>query len=196
MRYLKTARQSTPFKLPARMLMLAFAVGIVRQLWWQYLGALPSPLGLFSIPMIGCPLIILLSLGFGIVVTALIISFKESRRLFPTITLVLGLFIAFQLPLLAWPPLPQTLHFLEYRQDYETVLELVRQNSLTSSAVRCGRGVLAPHALRHVSPSCIYVNHDEVRGLVVFFDPLEDWYHPVAFVEFDNVEYPCGRDPL
>jgi len=196
MRYLKTARQSPPFKLSARMLVLAFAIGIVRQLWWQYFIALPSPMGLMAIPALLCPFVILLILGCSIVVTVLIISFMQSRSLFPTVTLVLSLFIAFIFPLPPRPPLPQTLHFLEYRQDYETVLEMVRQNSLTPSVLRCGRGVLAPRALRHVSPSCIYVNHDQVRGLVVFFDPLDDWYHPIAFVAFDNVEYPCGRDPF
>jgi hypothetical protein len=153
-------------------------------------------MGLMAIPALLCPFVILLILGCSMVVTALIVSFKESRSLLATVTLVLGLFIAFIFPLPSPPPLPQMLHFLEYRQDYETVLEMVRENSLTLSAARCGRGVLAPPALRHVSPSCISVYRDQMRGLVVFFDPLEDWYHPVAFVEFDDVEFPCGRDPF
>jgi hypothetical protein len=172
---------------------VALSVGIVRQFWWQYLGTLRGPLGLLAIPWVVCPLIVLF-VAFTIVVIFVVLrSIWLTGSILPTVCLALGIFLAFQVPLPARPDTPEKLHFLKYRADYEETVELARSGKLD---IVSGCAV-APTHLKHVSAAgCIRAVNYEDRGLVVFFWPLEGYYHLVAYVEFDNVEYPCGGDPV
>ncbi len=106
----------------------------------------------------------------------------------------MGTFLAFVIPLPDPPDTPEKLHFIEHRAEYEIVIELVQNNELEQTSSYC---LHPPENLNHVSNAgCMYVEKDEYRGrgLSVRFNPIENFYHPVVYVEFDNVDNPCGYD--
>jgi hypothetical protein len=172
------------------------SVGIARLIWWQFVSSFRPPLGVISMMLIGCSFPVITIFFVSLLLTVIIQSIRTERSLGPAIILAIGTFLAFQIPLPASPDTPEKLHFLEYRADYEATIELARNRQLTNSRLNCSheKDFRPPDKLRHVSlGSCITVNQDTDRGLTIFFYPFERLFR-LAYIEYDDVEYPCGRD--
>lgn len=179
------------------MVMAAICVAVVRQLWWLYLIDLRGPLGPAAVFVVCGPFVIIFTVCALVFFALVASSIKWTGSLIPTLVLVAGIGIAFLLPLSPKPDTPEKLHFLQYRPDYEAVVELARNNQLEQALPDCRAGFRPPDALKHVSSKgCMHISVDNYygRGLHVEFNPIESFYHPVVYVEFDEFEYPCGGD--
>ena len=178
------------------MLVMVVVIGIARYGWGYYLSRLRGPVGFTSIEVVCLPFFVVAAVIGGASLYAIVRSLRRTRSAIPMLVLALGTLLVFQVPLPEPPDTPEKLHFLDYRADYEAVVELARNGELEASAPECGTQFRPPQALAHVSGAgCMFVSNLDNRGLVVFFHPLESFYHLVAYVEFDDGEYACGRDP-
>jgi len=173
--------------------MLPFIVGFygVRLVWWDYMNDLRAPLGLMVFFVIPIPFGIL-SLIVGIILTiVMIVSLKYTNNSLPSIFLLTGIILTMFLPLPKTPPLPETLHFLEYRADYEIVIDLARTGQLDDSSTNYCKH--PPLAYQHVSGGgCISIDHYN-DGLKVQFIPIEKFYYSIIYIENDKDITSCGH---
>jgi hypothetical protein len=177
------------------MLLAAAVVAIARQLWWIYLIGLRGPLG-FEVLWVLCFPLVVIVLGLGLILVVLVIlSIRRTRQAFPSVVLILGILVAFYIPLPEPPDTPEKLHFIAYRNDYEKVVELAQNDALIQALPDCPAGFRPPANLSHVSSAgCMFLNWHDGDGLSVHFNPIEPFYHPVVYIEFDHVDNPCGYD--
>ena len=174
----------------------AVAVAIVRVIWWEYLVSLRGPFGFEALYIVCMPFALVVLVAFAGLAFLIIKSFRVSHNILPTVFLIFGLLMAFQIPLPAPPPTPEKLHFLKHEAMYEAVVTLARNNLLEQALPDCPAGFRPPEDMELVSAAgCMFVEHSDDQGLVVFFNPIEPFYHPIAYVEFDETEFPCGHDP-
>lgn len=127
-----------------------------------------------------------------------LISIWRTRSLLPTFLLLIGLSLAIFIPL-ERPDTPEKLHFLEYRADYEAVVELARNGELSDDP-DSHSGLLPPEEFTHVSAAgSIYVrnvNFNE-RGLSVLFHPFAPFYFNVTYLEHDeSIGSRCDSDSV
>ena len=166
-------------------------IGITRQFWAVYIAELRGPLGILAIPLVLCPLVILVTLFASILIALLVLASKRTRSIIPILFFSVGTVLVFLIPLPEPPDTPEKLHFLEHRADYEAVVEMVAN-------LQEGHNCFPlPDEFQHLDiGGCVFVEWDDYRsrGLSVRFDPIETFYHPVVYVEFDNVDNPCGWD--
>lgn len=165
----------------------------VRLLWWWYNTNFRGPLGLGVICIYGVPLILLFLLCGSIILTLITYSIWQTGSLIPAIVLGLCLYVGFVIPLPPNPSTPEERHFLKYRSDYEAVVELAKNGQLQKERPNePGLCYQLPDNLQHVSEAgCLSVSSHRDRGLTVTFNPLAPFYHPVVYVENDDVRYPC-----
>lgn len=189
---LVTLKSLRPLFLP---FVAIIAVAVIRQLWWLYDSNLRGPLGFAGITLIVCPFLVISLTSVGVLSFIVVRSVTQTKSLLPTLFLASGIFLTFQIPLPPRPDTPEKLHFLQYRTDYEAVVEMARNSELEQALPNCPAGFLPPEHFSHVSAAgCMSVDWDEERGLSVLFNPIEPFYHPVVYVELDNAKNPCGYD--
>ncbi len=198
MRKLFTLDSPQPFVLP---LIAVIAVAASRQLWWLYLSALRGPLGLFAIPCVLFPFVGILFFSLVVVGFIAIRSMIRTKSVLPTLVMLGGIFLVFQIPLPSYDT-PEKQHFLAYRADYEAVVEMARAGDLTP----CQRSVVSgfnryygfepPPTYAHVSgENCIEVVRNDARELFVTFFPLERFYHHIVYTESGEIDARCRYDP-
>jgi hypothetical protein len=173
------------------MTVAACLVGIVRLIWWEYYISLRGPLGFFALPAL-CPFsVIAVTAVFGLFLLSLI-SIHRTRSAIPILVLIIGVFLAFQLPLSSRPPTPEEEFFLAQRSDFETVVQLARQAKLEQALPNCPAGYHAPLEYQFVSSAaCMFVNTYDDSGLTVVFRPFES-YHPIVYVD-KPTKFPCNE---
>ena len=110
------------------------------------------------------------------------------------LALCIGVVIGLQAPTPERPPIPEMEHFLQYRADYEHVVELAKNDQLRRAGPDCPAGYQPPRVYEHVSAArCMFLNQDLEHGLRVEFTPLDgSGYHDVTYVEIDEGSNPCG----
>lgn len=165
----------------------------VRLWWWAYLDDLRKPLGPAAIgiiiPLGTVALTVCIIIGITIA-----LSIHLSKSMIPTSILMFGIAVILLLPLPeSQKVLPETQHFLQYRADYEYILDLARSGQLDDSSENYCK--YPPESYKHVSEAgCIHI--DAYNGFVVKFNPIEPFYHPVVYIENDGLEDPCPDDDL
>ncbi|MBC7813951.1 MAG: hypothetical protein H7175_22545 [Burkholderiales bacterium] len=165
------------------MLIMAVGIGIARFLWGYYLSRLRGPLGLGAVEFVCAPFVVLVIVIVTICLFLVRRSILQTENVIPTWFLIFGIFLAFQIPLPEPPDTPEKLHFLQYHADYEATVEMAKNDELVPSPPDCRAGFSPPELLPHVSSAgFMFISHDEHGGLLVFFHPLESFYHLVAYV--------------
>lgn len=134
-----------------------------------------------------CPIVVLILIGL------LVVAVKDGQHIFEILgLLLLAFFIVAALPMPERGPLPETLHFEEYRSDYEAVVELAKSGVLEHDTNCVGYLIHAEYA--HVSSrGCISVDNNANEGLRVMFDPLSA-LRPLVYSERHPAAEPCGYD--
>lgn len=179
------------------MLLAAVVVAVARQLWWIYFVDPRGSEGFEALTYVFCPFLVLVFCFGSILIFLVVRSIRRTRQVHPTVVLILGLFVAFHLPLPEPPDTPEKLHFIAHRSDYEAVVELARNNALAQALPDCPAGFRPPTRFSHVSSAgCMFIywnrQESDVLVLSVHFNPLDRFNHPVVYVENDHVENPCG----
>jgi hypothetical protein len=143
--------------------------------------------------LIGCSLVVIVTFFVVLCATIMVHSIRKEHSPVPSFLLIVGTFLTFLTPLPSAPDTPEKLHFLQYRAEYEDVVALAKSDTLQSSPA-CRPQYSLTEALRRVSSvDCIDIMQDHDRGLVIFFYPFEKLFR-LTYVEFDHIEFPCGRE--
>ena len=123
-------------------------------------------LGLFFLCLAIAPFLLLLLVSVLFLIGATFwYAIRKRGHFLPLIMLVVGAVIAQILPL---PPSPAETAFYKYRNDYETVVELARQNQLGHNE-DCGYAFSVPEEYRHLTRRCVFIVYDP--ALAVSFSP-------------------------
>ncbi len=170
----------------------------VRYGWALYLSSLRGPFGLMGIFIVGIPLLIIIGIITFLIMGLLIASHLPKRSRIAPILVLLAVLVSYILPLppIQKPPTPELEHFLTYRSDYETVVELFRTGGLESGSAHCRGGISLDEDYQHLDDNaCIWDLDNSQNVLVLEFHPF-DFYYPIHYVDNPDKSpgFPCIYD--
>lgn len=123
--------------------------------------------------------------GIGMIysiVTVIKYGFSTKGNWFPVLVFVGILALSYVLPL---PPLPEKTFFLEYRQEFEHVIQLVQTEGLPPGITQCQApdAYELPNGYKHLTARCVFV----YEGKVVEFSPTKSTFSVVYVDEPENL---------